>query len=175
MYIYINIYISVYTNIGFLRETWNHGWAEMWTWVKLIGLESDWSHDFDDFILRLDKITHYLRLDLDLTAIDLRLARTLPLWLVWLDMSWVKNIYCLRYLTYFPPGGLDTQDAFTFVKMIRKKNSEQRQIHTSSIISKRNFDIIYTLFRITVLVHISCIFEFVPLKPSGQPLTLKTL
>ena len=43
----------------------------------------------------------------------------------------------------------------------------------SSIISKRNFDIIYTLFRITVLVSYRLRFELVLLKPSGQPLKLK--
>ena len=57
--------------------------AEVWTRVTWLGLDSDSSHQFDDF--GLDKITKHLRLDLDLNTNDSGLDLDLSL-LTWGDL-----------------------------------------------------------------------------------------
>ena len=78
---------------------------------------------------------------------------------------------CLFVPDYCPSPPLPKKNSLTW--RWNKKNSKRRQIYTT-IISKQSFDIIYTLFRITASVSYRLRFGLVPLKPSGQPLTLKT-
>ena len=118
--------------------------AEMWTRVTWLGLES-WFWWLQN---RLDKITHDSRLDLDLTAIDLRLDSDFaPL----TCNDSIRQKHLFFYITnIFPASRARYQRRIHFRE--KKTAREDKSTLVSSIISKRNFDIIYILFRITVLV-----------------------
>ena len=129
--------------------------AEMWTRVTWLGLES-WFWWLQN---RLDKITHDSRLDLDLTAIDLRLDSDFA------PLTCNDSIRQKHFFFYiankFPAWRARHQRRIHFRE--KKTASEDKSTLVSSIISKRNFDIIYTLtltllllqFKPTVHSHIS--------------------